>query len=501
MGNLFFKVFISIFLSLMMLSSTYAHHGGLTLAEFNLTSSEVADGGFTNESFVAIKIKQQEAEWMVNSQMRELKNWTSNSFSISGLTYIRTLGPTYQGYYVNEDGVPVRGRFCWLTPSAPPEVPCTVEGGADGTQFSVLQDDEIIVEVSSDIDGPKSFVLKGSMLRNSQNHPNKEVAFSWVQQANPATAIGVKPVALAMRDITSQFARQNFNAIDNRLNKIFREGSQRSTEDGFEHWVSVDSISGDIETSRDTVRRYADSETLTVGIDRYIDKDRLVGAAFSYGKSDVNINGTDSEAESNNVSFLAYLNHYGKNINLESTFGVSFVDMETRRVTDDSTYKGDRDALQLYLSGKVKAKIEPINNINITPFGKVMVSQSKLKAFNESQSHSPINFKDNDMSEVSLSIGADFLSEISFKDGTIKPYASIEYVHDLSGNDEEELKYLEQDDIHFLNLRRDASGFYKLGLGLDYEIENLSASFNYQREEADGSTHFDAFNLNILINL
>ena len=114
------------------------------------------------------------------------------------------------------------------------------------------------------------------------------------------------------------------------------------------------------------------------------------------------------EAQSDNVSFLAYLNHYGKNINLESTIGVSFLNMETRRVTDDSTYEGDRDALQLYLSGKVKAKIEPIKNINVTPFGKVMVSQSRLKAFDESQSHSPINFKENDMTDVSLSIGADF---------------------------------------------------------------------------------------------
>ena len=485
----------------MMISSSYANHSELTLVEYNLSSSEVADGGFTNESFVAIKIKQQEAEWMDTNQERELKMWSKNSFRISDLTYIRTLGPTFQGYYVDEEGVPIRGRFCWLAPSAPPEVPCRVEGGNDGTQFSVLQDDAIIVEVSSDIDGPKTFVLKGMSLQNSQSHGNKEAAFSWVQQANPATAIGVKPIAFAMRDITSQFARQNFNVIDNRLNKIFRAGSQRSTEDGFEHWVSVDSISGDIETSRDTVTRYADSEALTVGIDRYIDKDRLVGEAFSYGKSDVNINGTDSEAESNNVSFLAYLNHYGKNINLESTIGVSFLDMETRRVTDDSTYEGDRDALQLYLSGKVKAKIEPINNINITPFGKVMVSQSKLKAFDESQSHSPINFKDNDMTEVSLSIGTDFLSEISFMDGTIKPYASIEYAQDISGSNKEELKYIQQDDIHFLNLRRDASNFYKLGLGLDYEIENLSASFNYHREEADGSTHFDAFNLNILINL
>ena len=497
MDNLFFKVFFSIFLTLMMISSSYAHHGGLTFAEYNLSSSQVADGGFTNESFVAIKIKQQEAEWMTSEQDRELKNWLTNSFSISGLTYIRTVGPKYIGPMAA--GV---GRMCWaLFVDINNQNVCDDEGGADGTQFFELDENAIIVEVSSDIDGPKSFVLKGSMLRNSQNHPNKEVAFSWVQQANPATAIGVKPVALAMRDITSQFARQNFNVIDNRLNRIFREGPQRSTEDGFEHWVSVDSISGDIETSRDTVTRYADSETLTVGIDRHIDKERLIGAAFSYGKSDVNINGTDSEAESNNVSFLAYLKHYGKSINLESTIGVSFLDMETRRVTDDSTYDGDRDALQLYLSGKVKAKIEPVNNINITPFGKVMVSQSRLKAFDESQSHSPINFKDNDMTEVSLSIGADFLSEMSFMDGTIKPYASIEYVHDLSGNDEEELKYLQQDEIHFLNLRRDASDFYKLVLGLDYKIENLSTSFNYQRKEADGSIHFDAFNLNILMNL
>ena len=497
MGYLFFKVFISIFLTLMMISSSYAHHGGLTLAEFNLTSSEVADGGFTNESFVAIKIKQQEAEWMIREQDRELKNWTTNSFSISGLTYIRTVGPKYIGPQAS--GV---GRMCWALFVDPNnQNVCDDEGGADGTQFFELDENAIIVEVSSDIDGPKSFVLKGNMLLNSQGHGNKAASFSWVQQANPATAIGVEPIAFAMRDITSQFARQNFNVIDNRLNKIFREGSQRSTEDGFEHWVSVDSISGDIETSRDTLTRYADSETFTVGIDKHIDKDRLVGAAFSYGRSDVDISGTDSEAESDNVSFLAYLNHYGKNINLESTIGVSFLDIETRRVTDDSTYEGDRDALQLYLSGKVKAKIETIKNINVTPFGKVMVSQSRLKAFDESQSHSPINFKDNDMSEVLLSIGADFLSEISFKDGTIRPYASIEYVHDVSGNDEEELKYIQQDDNYFLSLRKDTSGFYKLGLGLDYEIENLSASFNYQREEADGSTHFDAFNLNILINL
>lgn len=493
MGNLFFKVFISIFLTLMMISSF--HVNAQSLAEFNLSSPQVADGGFTNESFVAIKIKQQEAEWMDNSQNRELWNWTTNSFGISGLTYIRTVGPEYIG-----PGASGFRSHCWLIGDGL-TTPCNNEGGYDGTQFFELLEHAINVEVSSDVDGAKSFTLNEGGLFNSRSEGAKEATFNWVQQANPATAIGVEPIAFAMRDITSQFAKQNFNVIDNRLNKIFREGSQRSTEDDFEHWISVDSISGDIETSRDTVTRYADSETLTVGIDRYIDKDRLVGAAFSYGKSDVNINGTDSEAESDNVSFLAYLNHYGKNINLESTIGVSFLDMETRRVTDDSTYEGDRDALQFYLSGKVKAKIEPIKNINITPFGKVMVFQSKLKAFDESQSHSPINFKDNDMTEVLLSIGADFLSEMSFKDGTIKPYASIEYVHDVSGSNKEELKYLQQDDIHFLNLRRDMSGFYKLGLGLDYEIEDLSVSLNYQREEADGATQFDTFNLNVLINL
>jgi len=72
MGNLFFKVFISIFLSLMMISSF--HVNAQSAAEFNPSSPQVVDGGYTNESFVAIKIKQQEAEWMVDSQLRELKN-------------------------------------------------------------------------------------------------------------------------------------------------------------------------------------------------------------------------------------------------------------------------------------------------------------------------------------------------------------------------------------------------------------------------------------------
>ena len=72
MGNLFFKVFISIFLSLMMISSF--HVNAQSLAEFNLSSPSSCRWGYTNESFVAIKIKQQEAEWMVDSQLlRELK--------------------------------------------------------------------------------------------------------------------------------------------------------------------------------------------------------------------------------------------------------------------------------------------------------------------------------------------------------------------------------------------------------------------------------------------
>ena len=180
MGNLFFKAFMSIFLSLMMISSF--HVNAQSLAEFNLSSPQVADGGFTNESFVAIKIKQQEAEWMVNNQIRELWNWTTNSFSISGLTYIRTVGPEYIG-----PGASGFRSHCWLIGDGL-TTPCNNEGGFDGTQFFELDENAIIVEVSSDVDGAKSFTLNEGGLFNSRSEGAQEATFIWVQQANPATA-------------------------------------------------------------------------------------------------------------------------------------------------------------------------------------------------------------------------------------------------------------------------------------------------------------------------
>ena len=131
--------------------------------------------------------------------------------------------------------------------------------------------------------------------------------------------------------------------------------------------------------------------TISVGFDKNI-KDGLVGLAVSMGNHESNL-GAESEVDADSLSLMVYnIFNLDYEYRLQSIFGFSRMDYDTKRADGAEMLTGNREGQQWFVSVKAKGKDFEYGDWFINPYAKFSFAHTTLNAFSEQGGDNALTF-------------------------------------------------------------------------------------------------------------
>ena len=259
--------------------------------------------------------------------------------------------------------------------------------------------------------------------------------------------------------------------------------------DNWSVWTEGKIIIGKTDASTTSSKKEFDIQAFSVGIDKPVGDNELMGFVLSFGQDDTDIGTASTKVESGNFSVANYnVFTASSDFKIESVFGLGRIGFDSVRTDGSDTLTGTRKATQLFFSGALK----PIDSINfgnwqVSPFGKVSLANTNLKGFSESGANTALTFDKQDIKDTSFGIGVDINNKIVSDDRTIEPYAKIE-LNKSSSKSTASMHYNSETLIYTSSLNKKYTNL-KLKFGLDFKIKSgWDLSVSYMNEQSIGSS-------------
>ena len=312
----------------------------------------------------------------------------------------------------------------------------------------------------------------------------------------------------------NEFAKLAHNTLDNTLghltalNPLSGNSISDSISDTWAIWTAGNVTLGDYDATTTTSAQDSFSQNISLGVDKYTANDtQLLGVAVSLGRGDVEIGNNDTTLNSDAISFAVYtaLDLYKHTVfegmtAIEGMIGVGGITVDTkRRGNDNILLTGSRDIRQIFASLTFRGKFQQ-EDINLSPYGRVNVSHSRLGDFSESGSDFALTYSKQDINNLVLYTGLDVDCLIELNKGALRPFGVVEYGADISPSSDAELYYLSDPTRRIYTLSTDGSATHnlKFGIGIEYKAQTGAyGSVGYERTEIIDSGHTDSFDLEV----
>ena len=302
----------------------------------------------------------------------------------------------------------------------------------------------------------------------------------------------------------NEFAKLAHNTLDNTLGHLtaLNPLSGNSISDTWAIWTAGNVTLGDYDATTTTSAQDSFSQNISLGVDKYTANDtQLLGVAVSLGRGDVEIGNNDATLNSDAISFAVYTAlDLHNNTAIEGMIGVGGITVDTkRRGNDNILLTGSRDIRQIFASLTFRGKFQQ-EDINLSPYGRVNVSHSRLGDFSESGSDFALTYSKQDINNLVLYTGLDVDRLIELNKGALRPFGVVEYGADISPSSDAELYYLSDPTRRIYTLSTDGSATHnlKFGIGIEYKAQTGAyGSVGYERTEIIDSGHTDSFDLEL----
>ncbi|MDA9714098.1 autotransporter outer membrane beta-barrel domain-containing protein, partial [Prochlorococcus sp. AH-736-N10] len=264
-------------------------------------------------------------------------------------------------------------------------------------------------------------------------------------------------------------------------------------------WTNGEILVGNKGISSKSSEQDINSLFLTLGIDKPFKDNGLFGFAFNYGKDDISVGNAGSGIDSINLGFNLYSSNLLKNkFTLESQIGFGNMDMNTKRIDNTTTHKGNRDVYMIFGSGKILAEPFEIKNFRLTPYGRLDLAHINLKAFSESGSSLALTFKDQIVNRKMVSLGLNLDRDLIFENWRLKPFLGISYGYDFTGDSIIDMNYVGDSQNYRIILDELSSNYLNTNIGFEFFRDNdWSGSISYEHERAGSSSHINSYQFNI----
>ena len=238
-----------------------------------------------------------------------------------------------------------------------------------------------------------------------------------------------------------------------------------------------------------------DSQALSLGFDRPLDNNGLVGFVLEIGQNNVDIGGDATNVKSKNYSLSNYTSFtIDANTRLESVVGVGSLKIKTIRTDGAETLTGKRAASQQFFSTKLIRKNElSMGRWKASPYLTQSATRTNLDGYSESGGALALTFDYQEVSDTKVGLGVDVNSEFDNADGMIlRPYTQLEYNRARSKSSASMYYTSEGPDEAYEATLNKSSTNWKLKLGADLNTDsgwNSSASFTREQSVRSGSDH------------
>ena len=497
----------------------------ISTPSITITSSTVTSGASSSDASIALIFTLSEGSSNFAQADITVTNGSLSSFSktsskiytatftptASGLTTIDVPTNTFTDYAGNNNTAATQFTWTYTSESSDPTEKAEVKTSVIAMSHIVTnfaQTNQTVVEnrlqwLSRQKDNAQTsyqgikFKFANPILNKIANNkggsysPDLNQLVNSVNQDDDILTASKQMITSDATDLLISEAAKVKNEYIGTLNPIFK------AIDGWSVWTAGQITIGKVKGNNTSSESDIDNQMLSIGLDRKNDHG-LVGYMLSVGQAKADIKGNASEIKSDNYSLATYRSYTYGTKSLDVMTGVSLFKMDTVRIDGSDRLEGRRDARQIYLMTKYNDNKVKLNHFTLTPYGKVSLAYSELKAFSESGASTALHYKKQSISDTLLSVGTDINFNKTYKHGTLSPYALAEYSVDVSDSSTADMYYVDQSTEYSLRINKKATSIYKLGVGADYQSNNgLISSLYYERAQAINSGHNDKLNLSI----
>ena len=236
---------------------------------------------------------------------------------------------------------------------------------------------------------------------------------------------------------------------------------------------------------------------ITLGADRKMDEDQILGVAVRVGNTDVDIGTFGSAVDTNALSLSVYgINSLEDKNFLKHVIGVSYLDSDIVRKDEGNTntHTSDRDGKQVFGSLDIGREYED-GDLTVTPIGSIDGSYTALHSYTESGTN-PISYNDQAIKSLMASLGVLIDRDINLENSNVKSRVNLEYGKEFASNSKVVTSYVSDSESFEYQADNKNRDIYTAGLGLDLKHEQgLTISTDYERQQIKGHGFINKFTL------
>ena len=236
---------------------------------------------------------------------------------------------------------------------------------------------------------------------------------------------------------------------------------------------------------------------ITVGADRKMDEDQILGVAVRVGNTDVDVGTFGSAVDTNALSLSVYgINSLEDKNFLKHVFGVSYLDSDIVRKDEGNTntHTGDREGKQVFGSLDIGREYED-GDLTISSIGSIDGSYTALDSYTESGTNA-ISYNDQDIKSLMASLGVLIDRDINLENSNVKSRVNLEYGKEFTSNSKVVTSYVSDSESFEYQADNKNRDIYTAGLGLDFKHDQgLTISADYERQQIKGHGYINKFTL------
>jgi uncharacterized protein with beta-barrel porin domain len=237
-----------------------------------------------------------------------------------------------------------------------------------------------------------------------------------------------------------------------------------------------------------TSKQDIDSQAISLGFDKPMNNEGLVGFVIEIGQNNADIGEDGTNVKSDNYSLSNYtVFSLDPNTKLESVIGIGHLKIDTIRSDGSETLIGERHAAQRYVSTRLVRK----NKINFGrwkawPYIMHSTALTNLDGFSETGGSTALTFDDQQVRDSKVGVGVDIHTKITTNNNdTIKPFSKIEYNRSSSKTSATMYYSSEGPENSYTSTDNKGNTSWKLKLGADLITESgWNGSTSYTREQS-----------------
>ena len=236
---------------------------------------------------------------------------------------------------------------------------------------------------------------------------------------------------------------------------------------------------------------------ITVGADRKMDEDQILGVAVRVGNTDVDVGTFGSAVDTNALSLSVYgINSLEDKNFLKHVFGVSYLDSDIVRKDEGNTntHTGDREGKQVFGSLDIGREYEG-GDLTISSIGSIDGSYTALDSYTESGTNA-ISYNDQDIKSLMASLGVLIDRDINLENSNVKSRVNLEYGKEFTSNSKVVTSYVSDSESFEYQADNENRDIYTAGLGFDFKHDQgLTISADYERQQIKGHGYINKFTL------